>query len=478
MESAISMFLDEEFTSNDGRLNDQSYEELGLICPKCRELVFFKPCIEGKRVAHFSHFKDTGEKCKPETKNNNNISKQDNDSESREQSLKKFQDKFEQIIKRAIINCQGISDEEFEKCKTGGELLVDENKIDIDSLLHWFNNQREFIKELAMSFYPNKKSSDIQRRVFLNIVDYLCVPASKNILTYIFYYIFSSLDKKVDIDNDFEKVCSKVIKLIICVNWQEEYKLAKESLAFDVFKNEPVGKREILDFAKTLSHTATELDKENERLKASSFLGIGLYVTAQTNSYEEIKFWYIPGKWKKTKKGKIVFSKIKGRSHQELSICWQTNTSGQHLIFKDNSVIVATFSLLNNRSIQWKPLSEFNKLSKRIAISVCFFSYGEIVSTSLEQFFLKWLIGKEFAKRLSLESRRLTYVPELINLLLLYMAYAAERTEKFTEMRLGIDTQVSRDEVAKTFNDLISGLVGETPRMKRIYKELVVCPFP
>jgi hypothetical protein len=478
MESAISMFLDEEFTSNDGRLNDQSYEELGLICPKCRELVFFKPCIEGKRVAHFSHFKDTGEKCKPETKTNNNISKQDNDSESREQSLKKFQDKFEQIIERAIINCQGISDEEFEKCKTRGELWVDENKINIDLCLSWFNNQRKFIKDLAMFLYPNKKLSDIQRRVFLNIVDYLCVPASKNILTYMFYYVFSSLDKKLDIDNDSERVCSKIIKLIICVNWQEEYKLAKESLAFDVFKNEPVGKREILNFAKILSHAATELDKENERLKTSSFFGIGLYVTGRTRSCEEIKFQYIPGEWKKTKKGKIVFSKVKGRSHQELSICWQTDTSGQHLIFKDDSVIVATFSLLNNRSIQWKPLSEFNKLSKRIAIPVCFFSYDEIVSTSLEQFFLKWLINKQFAKRLSLDSRRLTYVPKLINLLLLYMAYAAERTEKFTEMRLEIDTQVSRDEVAKTFNDLISGLVGETPFMERIYKEVVVCPFP
>ena len=49
MEGAISMFLAEEITATDERLNYLSHEELGLICPhpKCRELVFHKPCIEG-----------------------------------------------------------------------------------------------------------------------------------------------------------------------------------------------------------------------------------------------------------------------------------------------------------------------------------------------------------------------------------------------------------------------------------------------
>jgi hypothetical protein len=47
------------------------------------------------------------------------------------------------------------------------------------------------------------------------------------------------------------------------------------------------------------------------------------------------------------------------------------------------------------------------------------------------------------------------------------MSYTAERTE--TEL-LGIDMQVSLDEVAKTYKSLISGLVKDNPRMKKIYE--------
>jgi hypothetical protein len=133
---------------------------------------------------------------------------------------------------------------------------------------------------------------------------------------------------------------------------------------------------------------------------------------------------------------------------------------------KNNSVIVATFSQLNNGSIQWKPLSEFNKLSRQIAIS-SWRPYDPILSTSLEQFFFGWLVSQEFAESLSLRSRKLEYLPALVKLLLRYMSYTAERTE--TEL-LGIDMQVSLNEVAKTYKSLISGLVQDTPHMKQIYE--------
>ena len=96
MELARSMFLDEKLTPDDDRLNYQSYKELGLICDQCRQLVFFKPCIE--RVSHFSHFKDTGKGCEWKTKNNTNTSKQDTDSESREQSLQEFRLNFKKLF--------------------------------------------------------------------------------------------------------------------------------------------------------------------------------------------------------------------------------------------------------------------------------------------------------------------------------------------------------------------------------------------
>ena len=475
MEFAMSMFLDEKFTPDDDRLNDHSYEELGLICDVCRELVFFKPCIKRVRISHFSHFKDTGKDCDWKTKSNANINTQHTDSESREQSLEKFQSKFKEILDQAIIDNHhlNLSDiDELKNCRVQGTILIDKHKIDINLWLSWFNKRREHIKELASSLYANNESSEIQRRVFSNIVHYLCVPPSENILRDILYYVFFFLDKKVNINNDFEEVCSKVIELIRYVNWEKEYKRAKESLTFNEFQSEPIGKREILNFARTLGHIGVKLDKEDERIRKEDKPGLnirkyfGLFGSFAVESQVEIQFEYIPGKGKKNKKGKISYVKIKGESRQTLSICWETDVSGQHLIFKHNSVIVATFILMNNGSIQWKPLSEFDKLSTRIAIPLNP-HYDPILSTSLEQFFLGWLVSQEFAESLSLRSRKLEYLPALVKLLLRYMSYTAELTE--TEL-LGIDMQVSLNEVAKTYKSLISGLVQDTPHMKPIYE--------
>jgi len=284
------------------------------------------------------------------------------------------------------------------------------------------------------------------------------------------YYVFYLLNKNVSVNNDFQEVCSKVIELIRYIDW-EEYKRAKESLTFDDFQSEPIGKREILNFAKTLGHIGTKLENEHQRIKNQHTTGLnfnfcGLYLTFASKSHEEVQFEYIPGRPKKNNKGKINYVEIKGKSPQKLSICWQTDASGQHLIFKNNSVIVATFSQLNNGSIQWKPLSEFNKLSRQIAIS-SWRPYDPILSTSLEQFFFGWLVSQEFAESLSLRSRKLEYLPALVKLLLRYMSYTAERTE--TEL-LGIDMQVSLNEVAKTYKSLISGLVQDTPHIKPIYE--------
>jgi hypothetical protein len=151
MEVAISMFLAEEITATDERLNYLSHEELGLICPhpKCRELVFHKPCIEGKRVPHFSHFKETGKNCKLEKKGNTHPSEPSNDSESREQSLEKFQTKFKDILDQALINNPNqtiLSINELKDCRLQGLSLVDTHKSDINLWLSCFKEERKIIE--------------------------------------------------------------------------------------------------------------------------------------------------------------------------------------------------------------------------------------------------------------------------------------------------------------------------------------------
>ena len=468
MEVAISMFLAETITPDDERLNYLSDEELSLLCPhpECRERVFFKPCIEGKRVPHFSHFKDTGKNCKLERKDTH-PSEPSNDSQSREQSLEEFQSTFKDILDQAIINNpnQTISSiNELKDCRLQGLSLVDRHKIDIKSWLSWFKEERKIIEEIALSLIKNHNElSKIQGRVLTYIVDYLCVPASEYILEDILYYVFYLLNKNLSVNNDSQEVCSKVIELILYVS---------QSLTFDEFPSEPIGKHEILNFAKTLGDIGTKLEKEHQRIINEPRTGLalnklfGLYGSWVYESRKEIQLEYISGKRKKNKKGKISYVKIKGKSPQTLSICWETDGSEQHLIFKHNSVIVATFSKLNNGSLQWKPLPGLDKLSRQIAIP-SWFRYDPILSTSLEQFFLGWLVSQEFAERLSLNCRKLQYFSALVKLLLLYMSYTAERTE--TEL-LGIDMQVSLDEVAKTYKSLISGLVKDNPNMKKIYE--------
>jgi hypothetical protein len=232
MKKARSMLLNEEFTSDDDRLTYQSYEKLALICNVCGELVFFKQGIE--RVSHFSHYKDTGKnKCRWRTKSPD--STQNTDSEAKKQSLEKFQKKLQDIIDEGIIKYQKIL---FYQLDDGrhqrrilvarrdkGKSLVNQYKIDINSWLSRFYEEREHIKEFAKSLYHNKLS-EIQRLVFSNIVHYLCLPASEDILINILYYVFF-LNKEVVLNNDFEELRSKVIEIISFADWEKEYKRAK-----------------------------------------------------------------------------------------------------------------------------------------------------------------------------------------------------------------------------------------------------------
>jgi len=232
MKKARSMLLNEEFTSDDNRLTYQSYEKLALICNVCGELVFFKQGIE--RVSHFSHYKDTGKnKCRWRTKSHD--STQNTDSEAKKQSLEKFQKKLQDIIDEGIIKYQKIS---FSQLDDGrhqrrilvarrdkGKSLVNQYKIDINSWLSRFYEEREHIKEFAKSLYHNKLS-EIQRLVFSNIVHYLCLPASEDILINILYSVFF-LNKEVVLNNDFEELRSKVIEIISFADWEKEYKRAK-----------------------------------------------------------------------------------------------------------------------------------------------------------------------------------------------------------------------------------------------------------
>jgi hypothetical protein len=229
---AISIFSNEKFKADDNRLNYQSYEELGLICGQCRELVFFKQGT--KRISHFSHFRDTGKDCPWRTEIHSNT--QSSDSCKREQSLQEFQTKFRGIIKQGIIKYRQISSTQLDTQIAEGKSLVSTYKIDIESWLRWFNQNRKQLGNLAKNLYQsNELVSEKNQRIILNFLDYLCVPASEYILKDILYYVFGLLDKEISLKKYLEEVCSKVIELMSYAEWEKEYKRAKEGVNFSSY---------------------------------------------------------------------------------------------------------------------------------------------------------------------------------------------------------------------------------------------------
>ena len=229
---AISIFSNEKFKADDNRLNYDSYEELGLICGQCRELVFFKQGT--KRISHFSHFRDTGKDCLWRTESQSNT--QSSDSYKREQSLQEFQTKFRGIIKQGIIKYRQISSTQLDTQIAEGKSLVSTYKIDIESWVRWFNLNRTQLGNLAKNLYQsNELVSERNQRILLNFLDYLCVPASEYILKDILYYVFGLLDKEISLKKYLEEVPSKVIELMSYVDWEKEYQVAQESLTFNEF---------------------------------------------------------------------------------------------------------------------------------------------------------------------------------------------------------------------------------------------------
>ncbi|MEG4854463.1 hypothetical protein QUB10_26690 [Microcoleus sp. B5-D4] len=266
---AISIFSNEKFTPDDYRLTYKSYEELGLICENCRELVFFKQGIE--RVSHFSHFKSTGKNCEWRRRTSSNSNTQHTDSESREQSLEKFQNKFKGIIERAIIQYHNISSPQFLSQIVNGKILVAEYNINIEAWLRWFNKKknRNKVENVALALYQNNELlSNINSRVILNLLDYLCVSASKDILRDILYYVVFVVNKEIGVNNDFEKVCCKVIEIIIFADWKKEYEIAP--ITFKGIDHPNVEEKTPKGQIKVEQQTPKPIKLENEKVVTGS----------------------------------------------------------------------------------------------------------------------------------------------------------------------------------------------------------------
>lgn len=459
MESAKSILLNEKFTPDDDRLNYQAYVNLLLTCNVCGEAVFLKQASDFnksgiKRAAHFSHYKDTGKNfCELRTESNTNT--RETDSEGKKQSLVNYQKKIQQIIDEGIVYYQKISYLQLEERTDEGESLVNQYKIDINSWLSRFYEEREHIKNLALSLYHNK-SSEIECIVFSDIVNYLCLPASEDILKKILYYVFL-FNKEVFLNNDFEKVCSKAIKLISYIDFGKEYQRAKESLTG--FNDDNI----------TEDVLPEDTNLERETVKPKMVIIPSIFGSYEVELREKIQLNYYLCCPRVNKNGDRTYQKIRGRLPEEISISWREDKDGEYLTLRNNVTIVATFSLTADRSIKWKPSPVYFVTETIIARPIYSTPKKHIESENLYSFFLQWVKSEEFIRhQIAWESH---FPPEFLKLLFLFIAYMTERSRLTisTGDGLTLEVNVNPEDVDNIYQGLLHQLIGKSKSLKKRY---------
>ena len=191
-------------------------------------------------------------------------------------------------------------------------------------------------------------------------------------------------------------------------------------------------------------------------------------------STEKIAYKFTPSTEKINSKGEKAYTGIRNEKEQEISIRWHDSEVGQHLTLWKNDSLGATFTLTNDKKMVWLP-QEVYSVDKDIIAKPSNPKNSAIVSTSLYEFFQKWLNSKPFSMYLDSLSREQVYPPNLVKLLLLFISYLNVRTK--TAAALGgkltedLDSKIDDRQVAKIFNILLSQVVGDTPHMIRMYSD-------
>ncbi|MEG4442117.1 hypothetical protein QUB47_07770 [Microcoleus sp. AT9_B5] len=457
MKKAISMLSNKEFTSEDNRLTYQLCEKLALICDFCGERIFLKqpsafekPGI--KRSAHFSHYKDTGKNdCYRRSKKN--ICLQSSGSESKEQSLEKFQTKTQKLVNEGIINYQRTLGSQLNESKyeyevlffrrNTGKNLVDRYKIDINLWLKQFYKKRKNIQFIAASCGYNKIANP-QPLLVSNIVHYLCLPTSENILENILYYVFFSLDKNVTLNKDFENVYFKVIELIYYGDWNKEYQEAQK-----ILMDEIEGKI-------TEELVSENINLESQTMESSIIPELWLKSICEEEKLETIKLRYAVYYRTDDENSEIRCTRIIGPL-EVISITWHEDEKGdQHLTLQHNTTVVATFSLMVYGAIKWNPSPVYSV--PNIIIARLLGLGGDIIKAdNLYSLFLS--LGSKIYNHFRWRTKDKTtiYPPKFVNLFLLFLAYMTERSRKASlgDDRLILEKKIYPESVDDTYKDLL-----------------------
>jgi hypothetical protein len=181
---------------------------------------------------------------------------------------------------------------------------------------------------------------------------------------------------------------------------------------------------------------------------------------------------------KKSGKEVKTYKKVKNAKVEIISISLVKSDKGQQLLFDYQSAegirrTVSTFNFMSDFTLAWDVTPEWSDLKDRIHKPLNS-NFSPIESYALHDLFCQWFQSDAFVQHITVLSDQRVYAPELIKLLLLFIAYQQERSSKAVELGgYSLTMEIDLDHVVVIFKDYIekyiSGLSEDFVHLKKYY---------
>jgi len=181
---------------------------------------------------------------------------------------------------------------------------------------------------------------------------------------------------------------------------------------------------------------------------------------------------------KKSGKEVKTYKKVKNAKVEIISVSLVKSEKGQQLLFDYQSAegirrTVSTFNFMSDFTLAWDVTPEWSDLKYRIHKPLNS-NFSPIESYALHDLFCQWFQSDAFVQHITVLSDQGVYAPELIKLLLLFIAYQQERSSKAVELgryspTMEIDLDRVVDSFKKDIKKYISGLSEDFVHLKKHY---------
>ena len=182
---------------------------------------------------------------------------------------------------------------------------------------------------------------------------------------------------------------------------------------------------------------------------------------------------------KKSGKEVKTYKKVKNAKVKIISVSLVKSDKGQQLRFDYQSAegirrTVSTFNFMSDFTLAWDVTPEWSDLNKYRIHKPLNSNFSPIESYALHDLFSQWFQSDAFVQHITVLSDQGVYAPELIKLLLLFIAYQQERSSKAVELGgYSLTMEIDLDRVVVIFKEYIkeyiSGFSEDFVHLKKYY---------